>query len=122
MRQIRRWAAAVVAAAAVWGLAGAARADSKNGPHVIKETVKGNTIDVYTFFFREGEPAVVTVVGDGGTDLDLIVLDENGNLIDADDDPGDQCLAMWTPKWTGKFTIKVVNQGRTPNRYTLRTN
>ena len=61
-------------------------------------------------------------MGDGDTDLDLYVYDENGNLIDKDIDSTDTMLCMWTPKWTGEFIIKIKNLGSVRNYYTLWTN
>lgn len=83
-------------------------------------SVNGNGTDVYTVSFIAGQTAVVTVVGDGDTDLDLYVYDSNGNLIVKDDDYTDNCVVSWTPKWTGKFKIKVVNRGPVYNRYIIR--
>jgi hypothetical protein len=62
------------------------------------------------------------VKGDGDTRLDLYVYDENGNLITSQVGPGDNCLARWQPKWTGPFTIRVVNRGGIGNRYYIWTN
>jgi hypothetical protein len=66
--------------------------------------------------------AVITVIGDGDTDLDLYVYDENGNLIEHDADYTDDCVVTFTPKWTGNFKIKIVNRGRVYNSYVIRTN
>ena len=84
------------------------------------ETVKANSTDRYTYRFYAGESVYIYVKGDGDTDLDLYVYDENGNLIDSDTDIGDTCLCTFTPKWTGRFTIKVKNLGRVYNRYQIR--
>ena len=65
------------------------------------------------------ELAMVTVHGDGDTDLDLYVYDENGNCVASDTSLGDQCVVTWTPRWTGSFTIRVVNRGFLPNNYTI---
>ena len=54
--------------------------------------------------------------------LGLYVYDNNGNLIDKDDDYTDNCVCTWTPRWTGNFRIKIVNRGSVYNRYVLRTN
>ena len=45
-----------------------------------------------------------------------------GRTITKDDDNTDYCICTWTPKWTGKFTIKVVNRGGVYNVYDLETN
>lgn len=84
--------------------------------------VKAKGTDVYRINFRAGQTAIVTVVGDGDTDLDLYVYDENGNLIDKDADYSDDCVVTFTPRWTGVFVIKVVNRGNVYNSYVMRTN
>ena len=86
------------------------------------DRVLAHDYDLYEISFRANELATVTVVGDGDTDLDLYVYDQNGNLIDKDDDYTDNCICTWTPRWTGVFRIKIVNRGSVYNRYVLRTN
>jgi hypothetical protein len=61
----------------------------------------------------------VYVSGDGDTDLDLFIYDENGVLIDSDTDYGDECVVTVVPNWTGRFTIQIRNLGSVYNRYTL---
>ena len=78
--------------------------------------------DSYTISFRGGEVAAIVVSGDGDTDLDLYVYDQNGNLIAADDDNSDDCLIRFIPKWTGPFTVRVRNRGWVYNQYVLATN
>lgn len=92
------------------------------GPKRIYDRVEGNTTDIWRFTFRGGETAIVGVSGDGDTDLDLYVYDENGNFITSDTDYGDNCLVTFTPRWTGTFIIKIKNLGRVYNRYLLVTN
>ncbi len=84
------------------------------------ERVEAHSTDRYTERFYAGESVYIYVRGDGDTDLDLYVYDENGNLIDSDTDSGDTCLCSFTPKWTGRFTIKVKNLGAVYNRYYIR--
>lgn len=86
------------------------------------DCVRGNATDVWRFRFRGGETAYVVVSGDGDTDLDLYVYDENGNLITQDIDLTDQCVVAFTPRWTGYFTIKIKNRGSIMNCYDLATN
>lgn len=88
------------------------------GPGRKTTVVSRNTTDVYRVRFRGGEPAVVLVSGDGDSDLDLFVLDENGNQVCKDDDATDDMLCRWTPKWTGLFTIRVKNLGMA-NQYSI---
>ena len=86
------------------------------------DQVKAYFTDSYRVRFNGGEIAKVAVLGDGDTDLDLFIYDENGNLIVKDDDRTDQCYVQWTPRWTGFFTIKIKNLGRVYNQYTVLTN
>ena len=90
-----------------------------NGSSRTVERVSANSTDVYNVTFIGGEPAEVFLVGDGDTDLDLFIYDENGNLIDSDTDNTDVCLCEWTPRWTGRFTIKIRNYGSVYNEYTM---
>ena len=86
------------------------------------DVVDAGLTDVYTMRFQGGEDATIILSGDGDTDLDLYVYDENDNLIGYDDDGTDDCVVSFTPRWTGNFKIKVKNLGDTYNSYTLITN
>jgi hypothetical protein len=72
--------------------------------------------------FRKGHAARIVLKGDGDTDLDLLVFDENGNKVASDEDNTDTCVVEWTPRWTGKFIIKVVNHGTVYNDFAIATN
>ena len=91
------------------------------GPKSRRTVVNTRATDVYRITFNGGEPARVFVSGDGDSDLDLYVYDQNGSLICKDDDPTDDMICGWTPKWTGPFTVRVVNRGDA-NEYRIWTN
>jgi hypothetical protein len=91
-------------------------------PKRANDRVEAFATDTYVVAFEAHEPAVVVLVGDGHTHLDLVVYDEDGNRIAADVDGGTISGAQWTPKWTGKFFIKVINRGPVYNHYRLGTN
>jgi hypothetical protein len=86
------------------------------------DRVNGLSNDWYTINFRGGEVARLQVIGDGDTDLDCYIYDENNNLITKDDDRTDYCVLQWNPRWTGPFRVKIANLGRVYNQYTLLTN
>lgn len=81
--------------------------------------VQANATDVFHYKFYANSRATVIVSGDGDTDLDLYVYDANGNLIASDIDYSDDCVCVWTPAWTGSFSIKVKNRGNVYNRYAI---
>ncbi|MGK0187515.1 MAG: hypothetical protein ACI9R3_003303 [Verrucomicrobiales bacterium] len=41
-------------------------------------------------------------------DVDILIYDENGNLLDRDTDNSNLAVAEITPRWTGTFYIKIV--------------
>lgn len=89
------------------------------GPAFQSTHVVARGADVYHMTFRAGEAAYVALEGDGDTDLDLFVDDQNGNLVASDTDGTDRCAVRFTPLWTGTFVIRVVNQGTVFNNYTI---
>jgi hypothetical protein len=114
---------ASVGFAALLALALAARvaqADPVEGPASKADVVDAYTTNVYHESFFGGELARVRVIGDGDTDLDVYVLDEFGNVIASDTGYTDTCEVVWLPRWTGPFTIRVVNLGAVYNRYVIR--
>lgn len=92
------------------------------GPLRHTDRVLAGHTDVYNITFRGGETAIIVVSGDGDTDLDLYVYDENGNFIASDTDRTDDCVVSFTPRWTGTFTVKIKNLGRVYNNYVMATN
>jgi hypothetical protein len=57
----------------------------------------------------------IEVRGDGSSDLDAYLYDQNGNLVAFDDDSTDLCLLDITPRWTGTFTLVIRNRGSRAN-------
>ncbi len=93
-----------------------------NGPVCTKDEVLGSHTDIWCIEFVGGELARISVVGNGQTDLDLLVKDESGNSIDAHFDQEGRCYAEWTPKHNQTFKIWIVNNGVKSNKYLLLTN
>lgn len=92
------------------------------GPKQFVDRVNAHSWVQYYCDFAGGYFAEVAVIGDGDTDLDLYVYDQNYNLIASDTDYTDRCYVSFTPAWTGRFYIKIVNRGNVYNRFTLLTN
>lgn len=95
---------------------------STTGPGRYRVQVDARDYSVIREEFRGGEIAEVSLVGDGDTDLDLLVFDENGNEICKADGLSDREFCRWTPAWTGTFVIGVANLGRVYNNAVVRVN
>jgi hypothetical protein len=115
----RIWPALLIACSALAGQE--AGACCREGPVQAKDTVQRERSDLYQVWFNGHETAQVLVAGDGASDLDLYVYDENDNLICRDDDGTDRMLCTWTPRHTGMFTVEIRNLGDA-NAYDLITN
>lgn len=92
------------------------------GERATTDVIYGRCYIDYVVAFKKGIIAQVGVSGNGNTDLDLYIYDENGNLIDCDNDYSDDCYVSWYPRWTGNYLIRVVNQGTYRNTFTIVTN
>lgn len=89
-----------------------------------RDRINARAIDEYAqeWEFEGDELARIVVRGDGDTDLDCVVLDENGNEVARDSRESDLCLLEWTPAWTGSFSLAVFNLGNVYNDYTVTWN
>jgi len=97
-------------------------ADAVGGPKEDVKRIEARSYRDFTVSFIGGREARVALKGDGDTDLDLYVYDENGNLIASDEDNTDLCVARWQPRWTGAFRIRVVNRGAVYSVFSIATN
>lgn len=91
-------------------------------PKTHQDTVRPGATDTYTVVFNGGQLAEAGIAGDGGSDLDLIVYDENDHLVCRSDSSSDREYCRWWPRWTGPFRIEIQNLGRVPNFYRIATN
>lgn len=94
----------------------------RGGPGVSNDRVYAHDTDVYRLTFNGDESARIWLAGDGDTDLDLFVYDENGNLICSSVSYSDRESCHWTPSWTGSFRVEIENHGSVWNGYRLSTN
>lgn len=78
--------------------------------------------DVWEVPFYGSSYAEVAVVGDGDSNLDVLVTDENGNTICFDVSWTDKIGCNFVPAWNGYFYITVQNTGDKRNSYYLLTN
>ena len=110
-KKLKRLVTGFLAAAVVTAAVGVAVAQTDW--HVVAP----HSTNVHQIYGYAGIPISIEVEGDGSTDLDLYAYDENGRRIARDADRTDYCLADWTPRWNGPFSIVVVNRGSDYNEY-----
>jgi hypothetical protein len=103
------------------GLAGAVEAGAANGSQQRSFTVQAFKGVGYKIAFTPGKAAVVTVQGDGDTDLALVIYDAKGKRVTATK-TGERPSIRWTPTTTEPYQIRIYNRGGVPNRFTLQTN
>ena len=72
--------------------------------------------------FWGGKTTRVAISGDGDTDLDLIVVDERGNVVDSDVSPRDDAYVEWRTPVTRRHRIVVRNLGRVYNDFLIMSN
>lgn len=112
----------VILAAIAATLITPAHAGNISGPIGLVNVLPPGMQHYYDVVLVAGLPTFISVFGDGSTDLDIFVYDQNGFLIASDNRPFDQCRVVVSPYWTGPFRIVVVNRGPFFNRYVLETN
>ena len=95
---------------------------STRGAITHRDRVSARAYDDFVVNFYGGEVARVAIVGDGDTDMDLYIYDQNGHEITRTSGPGSNCLVQFVPRWTGPFRVRVVNLGYVYSDYILMTN
>jgi hypothetical protein len=112
---------AVVALAGAF-MASSAQAGAVGLPVSHPDRVDAYSVNTYYIEFYGGEYAEVAIVGDGDTDLDLFIYDENGNFIGSGETYSDVEVVGFNPRWTGTFRVEVHNFGDVYNEFGLGTN
>lgn len=83
------------------------------------DIVEAHSRNCYTVELYAHETTMIVLSGDGDTDLDLYVYDENDNLVASDRGYSDDAAVTVRPRWTGRFRVCVVNLGDVYNRFTI---
>lgn len=64
----------------------------------------------------------IVAAGDGDTDVDMEIRDENGNLICRDIAPYSRASCRFTPAWNGYFSVRIINLGPVWTRTLIMSN
>lgn len=76
----------------------------------------------FTCTYVGGRYAELRLSGDGDSDLDFYVFDNNGNLVGSDEDGTDRAYFSWYPPYTMTYRVVVVNRGSVYNVLSILTN
>lgn len=100
-----------------------ATAGNVNGKTLAQNNrVNANSTVQFTATFDDSEMAIVMIVGDGDTDLDLFVYDERGREVCRDNDYTDLAACAWEVRRTHTYTIEIRNLGDVYNIFSVFTN
>lgn len=80
--------------------------------------VPGEAVN-YNLTLKQDQLTQIGVKGDGDGDIDCWLYDENNNLVKEDADSTDTCYLTANPIWTGRFVLRVKNNGRAASIYEL---
>jgi hypothetical protein len=100
-------------------LGGAAVAGPVGGPKWDFRAVDAYSTVFYNEYFEGGEVIRIDLRGDGDTDLDLLVYDENGIEVASGTGYSDMESVAFVPRWTGRFRVEVKNLGSVYNQYRI---
>jgi hypothetical protein len=95
-------------------------ADPTGGSKSDNDLLHPGQVVTYRVMLEPNEKTRFILQGDGDGDIDCMLFDDNGNIVDSDVDATDTCLIDWTPAWRGTFTFRAVNNGRRSSLYQFR--
>jgi len=94
-----------------------------DGPVYSIVKIRASGQDTYDALpFQGGKYAEIYVEGQGSSDLNLFVYDDQSRLVCSDTDISDIAYCGWRPASSGGFTVAVKNKGKADNQYSLITN
>lgn len=100
-----------------------ARSRNTDSPGCVDRRIDGHTTHTYRpLKVYGGTLTIMMLRGDGDTDLDFWIYDENGNLKFSDLDSSDVMAVRWVAPYTQKIILKVRNRGSLYNNYRYCTN
>src|SRR5262245_50536513 len=111
-----------VAVAANVGCSGGTKSARAGGPCAWVNRVPAGYEHYYVETYNAGVAAHLKLKGDGDTDLDLFVFDDQGRVVAQGTGLTDEEAVTFTPRVTGQYKIVVRNLGGVWNEYRLSTN
>ncbi len=107
---------ATLSVLALVGLALGTTTDAR-ADHLENDIVQAHSSNYYTYDCFHPSSIGVAVIGDGDTDIDVIVTDAYGNVVASDLDYTDHCVVQFFSRSGMTYTIEVRNLGSVWNQY-----
>lgn len=111
---------ATIALVAMSLVGSTALANPTGGQKVDHDVLRPGASVTYYVNLNANELTAATVIGDGDGDIDCVLFDNNGNIVDSASDVSDSCYLTVMPRWTGLFQLVVKNNGIYSSMYDLR--
>jgi hypothetical protein len=102
--------------------AGRAATGEERGPTRYRASVRAGTSNRHELYFSGSQMAVVQVRGPGSANIDVVLLDVNGNRVAADEGPSNVATVHWYVPYTQTLTLVVRNPGGRASGYYVVTN
>lgn len=84
---------------------------AKNGPVRVHDFVPAGGMISYEFTLRGRELSTLILAGGFGSKLGLILFDETGKRLHADESKTEDCYLMFTPQREADYIVNIVNYG-----------
>lgn len=95
---------------------------ASGGPLWDASIAYGNGGVIYHIYFDGGRLAEVFVTSLDGADFDMYIYDSRGNLLCYDERYNRDAYGFWYPRYTDRYTIRIVNRSRYNSAYMMYTN
>lgn len=102
--------------------AGRAAEGEERGPTRYRASVRARGANRHELYFSGSEMAVVQVRGTGTSNIDIVLLDVNGDRVAADEGPSSTATVHWYVPYTQTLTLLVRNTGSRASGYYVITN
>ncbi len=115
MRKTTKILSSMIVAAVLITSIGTVEASVRGGDRLRGNHYQDNDVTLYA-----GTTYRIELDGDGSTDLDIFIFDDNGNCVARDVSSSDDAVVFVRPLWDATFKIRVKNLGRRSNLYRIK--
>jgi len=119
---MRKFIVSTFTALAITFISSVSIAGRVEGPAEITDSISPERFNNHAANLKGGEVTVITLKGDGGSDLDCFLLNSLNEIVTSDVNSSDTCTLTITPTITGRYDLRVYNAGSKRNTYVSNIN